>query len=58
MKAVRRQNWEPSSHSVLCSEHILKVCFQRPSGIRAIILCKHVVPSVFPGLTPAIVNHL
>ncbi|KAG8173931.1 hypothetical protein JTE90_014540 [Oedothorax gibbosus] len=45
-KAVKRDNWNPSKHSVLCSEHFEESDFDKCSTFR-VYLKPNVVPSVF-----------
>ncbi|XP_067950575.1 THAP domain-containing protein 1-like [Watersipora subatra] len=48
IKAVRRQDWTPTSSSVLCSEHVKKDCYKIPPGIgRKPMLKSDAIPTIF-----------
>ncbi|XP_067933201.1 THAP domain-containing protein 1-like [Watersipora subatra] len=48
VKAVRRQDWTPTSSSVLCSGHFQKDCYKIPPGIgRKPMLKSDAIPSIF-----------
>ncbi|XP_067930844.1 THAP domain-containing protein 1-like [Watersipora subatra] len=48
VKAVRRQDWTPTSSFVLCSEHVEKDCYKVPPGIgRKPMLKSDAIPTIF-----------
>ncbi|XP_014271233.1 uncharacterized protein [Halyomorpha halys] len=47
IKAIRRENWEPSKNTHICSEHFKEEDFDKTSPFRT-YLKKNAVPSVFP----------
>ena len=54
-KAVRRENWEPSLYSLLCSDHFKKEDFRGNSEQRK-GLKDDAVPSIFPALPKHLQN--
>lgn len=48
--AVKRNNWKPSQHSVLCSQHFARTAYKRPPGFGSRPLLKDdAVPTIFPA---------
>lgn len=45
IKAVRRENWIPSKHAVLCSAHFEEKMIDR--SMKRIILAKTAIPTIF-----------
>ena len=48
--AIRRQDWQPSKYSTLCSEHFIEQDFDR-SSLVCVRLREHAVPSIFPAFS-------
>uniref|UniRef100_A0A8D8ZTA6 THAP domain-containing protein 2 n=1 Tax=Cacopsylla melanoneura TaxID=428564 RepID=A0A8D8ZTA6_9HEMI len=48
IRAVRRKNWSPSSHSKLCSDHFKEEDLDRTS-LSCVRVRDHGVPTLFPS---------
>lgn len=49
IKAIRRENWNPSSFSYICSKHFVESDYQIRPGADRKLLKHDAVPSVFPA---------
>jgi hypothetical protein len=47
IKQIRRDNWEPTSYTCICSEHFEKTCYIEAEG-KINRLNKNAVPTIFP----------
>ena len=48
--SVKRKNWTPTKHSVLCSAHFTSDFYRRPPGLKMpAILKPNAIPTVFPA---------
>ena len=47
--AIRRENWTPTQHSWICSQHFKETCFVVRPGKKGRRLYDHAIPTEFPA---------